>query len=932
MEDKKTLILIDGHALAFRQYYALERTAMKTSNGAETWAVYGFFKSIFDLIQNNHIKPDCIAVAFDVGRHTFRVDVYDGYKAQRESMPDSLHSQLGLIIDGLNAFNIPIYTKEGFEADDVIGTIVTKASALGHKTYILTGDQDSFQLIDKAGLVTVLIPFKGLLTEYDWNKVYGKLGVYPDQIIDYKALRGDTSDNIPGVKGIGEKTAQKLLAQYPHLEDILTNVDNIKENAVRNKLKEGVEIAKLSKYLATIIRDVDIDFNFDDTKVELPDTEKVITYLKSLQFYSFIKNIDKILCSFDKNCDTPKVQKQEVKDEETSIVKFKEDTNTQGQLGLFAISTSEVVNNETYEKQIISNIDELKKLAELLGKQESFSFDIISNFENARENNIVGCSFAINNDEIKTFYVPFKTEYKDIFKLIYENKTIKKYTFNAKNNINILKTAGISVENIVFDTFLASYIKNPNRNHELSSQALDFINHISIELQGFNKKTKLADLSEKELSDYTEDRAFVIYKLTEYWYENLSKEELKLHDEIELPVTFVLADMEYTGVSINTSYMQELSDYMTLGLKELEEKIYNVSGEPFNINSPKQVGEILYNKLGIKGKKKRGKTQLSTSIDVLEELAEDNEICKFIIDYRKYAKLKSTYTDSLPLLISKTDNRIHTSYNQTIAVTGRLSSSNPNLQNIPIRTEDGNKIRNAFSAENSEDYILSSDYSQIELRLLAHISGDKNLIQAFNDDVDVHSLTASKAFNVPVEQVTKDMRRKAKAVNFGIIYGQTRYGLAKALDISPNEAQNFIDIYFSTFPKVKEYMDYTIDFAYEHGYVETIFGRKRYLANELSSPNRMIKEFAQRAAINQPIQGTAADLIKMAMIDVDKKLKEQHLKSKMIMQVHDELVFEVRNEELETIKELVKNSMENIYKFDVKMLVDINWGKSWKEQ
>lgn len=932
MEDKKTLILIDGHALAFRQYYALERTAMKTSNGVETWAVYGFFKSVFDLLQNNHIKPDCIAVAFDVGRHTFRVDAYDGYKAQRDAMPDSLHSQLGLIIDGLNAFNIPIYTKEGFEADDVIGTIVTNASELGHKTYILTGDQDSFQLIDKNGLVTVLIPSKGLLTEYNWNKVYEKLGVYPDQIIDYKALRGDTSDNIPGIKGIGEKTAQKLLAQYPHLEEILTNLDNIKENAVRNKLKDGVEIAKLSKYLATIVRDVDIDFNFDDTKVELPDTEKVITYLKSLQFYSFIKNIDKILCSFDKNCDNQIVEKREIKKEETSIVKFKEDTNGQGQLGLFAISASEVVNNETYEKQIISNIEELEKLEVILNKQKSFSFDIISNFENARENDIVGCAFAIKADKIKTFYVPFKTDYKNLLKQIYENKTIKKYTFNAKNNINILKTAGIYVENIVFDTFLASYIKNPNRNHELSSQALDFINHISVELHGLNKKTKLIDLSEKELSDYSEDRAFVIYKLTEYWYENLSKEELKLHDDIELPVTFVLSNMEYTGVSINTGYMQELSDYMTLGLKELEEKIYNISQEPFNINSPKQVGEILYNKLGIKGKKKRGKTQLSTSIDVLEELAEDNEICKYIIDYRKYAKLKSTYTDSLPLLISKVDNRIHTSFNQTIAVTGRLSSSNPNLQNIPIRTEDGNKIRNAFSAENSEDYILSSDYSQIELRLLAHISGDKHLIQAFNDDIDVHSLTASKAFNVPIEQVTKDMRRKAKAVNFGIIYGQTRYGLAKALNISPNEAQSFIDVYFLTFPKVKEYMDYTVDFAYEHGYVETIFGRKRYLENELSSPNRMIKEFAQRAAINQPIQGTAADLIKMAMIDVDKKLQEQNLKSKMIMQVHDELVFEVKQDELDKIKELVKNSMENIYKFDVKMLVDINWGKSWKEQ
>lgn len=411
----------------------------------------------------------------------------------------------------------------------------------------------------------------------------------------------------------------------------------------------------------------------------------------------------------------------------------------------------------------------------------------------------------------------------------------------------------------------------------------------------------------------------------------MSPEELKLHDEVELPLTHILAQMEYDGVALDVDYMSELSEYMTQKAEDLQAKIYEIAGEEFNINSPKQVGEVLYEKLNIQLKKKRGKAKPSTNVEVLEELASEYPICRYLIDYRKYTKLRTTYTDALPLLVSLKDRRIHTTYNQTVTATGRLSSSNPNLQNIPIRTEEGNKLRNAFIAENENDFILSSDYSQIELRLLAHVSGDENLISAFNSDVDVHSLTASKVFDVPVEQVTKEMRYKSKAVNFGIIYGQTRYGLAKALDIPAQEAQNFIDKYFMTYPKVKDYMESTVAFAYEHGFVETIFGRKRYLP-ELASPNRMIKEFAERAAINQPLQGTAADLIKMAMINVDKVFKENNLKSKMVMQVHDELVFEVVADELEQVKTLVKQEMQNVANLKVPLLVDINWGKSWKEQ
>lgn len=931
---QKTLILIDGHALAFRQYFALERTGMKTSDGTPTWAVYGFFKSIFDLLKNNDIKPDAIAVAFDVGRQTFRVEKYHEYKANREAMPDPLRTQLGLIVDGLKAFNIPIYTKEGFEADDVIGTITAKAAKLGHKTLILTGDQDSFQLIDREGLVKVLIPSKGELIEYDWYKVHEKLGVWPSQVIDYKGLRGDTSDNIPGVKGIGEKSAQKLLTRYSRLEDILDDIENIPENAIRNRLKAGIEDAKLSKYLATIVRNVDIDFDFEDTKVELPEISQVVEYLKKMQFYSFVKNIDNILCTFDKNCDELPVKPQVTETKEDKpLVQFKEDNTPQMQLGLFASVVKETVETETYDSKTISDVNELNNIVQELLKKEEIALTFVSDFENAVTIDLIGCAIAYKdeNEKIQSVYVANKDGLIEGLKPVFENENLKKYTYNAKNDINILKTIDIDLKNISFDTVLASYIKNPNRSHDLNAQALDYINHISFELDFPTKKTKFAQLPQTDLITYAQDNAFSIYKLTQFWLKNLSPEELKLHDEVELPLTHILAQMEYDGVALDVDYMSELSEYMTQKAEDLQAKIYEIAGEEFNINSPKQVGEVLYEKLNIQLKKKRGKAKPSTNVEVLEELASEYPICRYLIDYRKYTKLRTTYTDALPLLVSLKDRRIHTTYNQTVTATGRLSSSNPNLQNIPIRTEEGNKLRNAFIAENENDFILSSDYSQIELRLLAHVSGDENLISAFNSDVDVHSLTASKVFDVPVEQVTKEMRYKSKAVNFGIIYGQTRYGLAKALDIPAQEAQNFIDKYFMTYPKVKDYMENTVAFAYEHSFVETIFGRKRYLP-ELASPNRMIKEFAERAAINQPLQGTAADLIKMAMINVDKVFKENNLKSKMVMQVHDELVFEVVADELEQVKTLVKQEMQNVANLKVPLLVDINWGKSWKEQ
>ena len=951
MNDSKILILIDGHALAFRQYYALERSNMRTSDGTPTWAVYGFFKAIFDLLKNNDLNADAIAVAFDVSHRTFRTETFSDYKSNRAAMPDNMQIQMGLIFEGLKAFNIPIYTKEGFEADDVIGTISKKACELGHKVLILTGDQDAFQLVDKDGCVKVILPSKGELIEYNWDKIYEKLGVYPNQVIDYKGLRGDVSDCIPGVKGIGEKTAQKLLAKYSTLDNVLADCENIPEKSIREKICAGKEQAKLSQYLATIVRDLDIDFDFDKTKVDLPEVSVVTEFLKKMQFYTFIKNINEILYSFDKvegAANIPSVEKKGTM-----------------QLGFFADAVNEEINKESdfkFDKKLITDSSDLSQMIDELKGQSLIAFNIYADVKNAITSDVIGVAFAYNSDIFadsqikfkadsdsvtKTFYIPLKHSSAEnqlriddvigLLKPIFEDENIKKTAHDSKTQFNILRNIDINAKGIIFDTVLASYVKDPQRNHELDIQAMEQLNHAVPAFAPFekNKKKQISfkDANLDSVFDFASDEVFCILELTRYWVKNLDEKELELTYNVEVPLTFVLADMEYTGVAVNESYLHKLTTFMNNELSKIEGKIYDLAGIPFNINSPRQVGEVLFDKLGLTAKKKRGKTNYSTNAAVLEELAEDYEIAQLILDYRKYAKLRSTYTEALPALIDRKDNRIHTTYNQTVTATGRLSSSNPNLQNIPVRTQEGNKIRNAFVAGDRENgLILSADYSQIELRLLAHISQDKHLQEAFNSGVDVHTLTASKVFDVPVEEVTKEMRYKSKAVNFGIIYGQSKYGLAKALGISNAEAETFINKYFATYPKVKAYMEATVLQAEENGYVQTIFGRKRYLSTELSSSNGMIREFAKRAAINQPMQGTAADLMKIAMIDFAKKLKENNLKSKMIMQVHDELVVEVYKSELEIVSKLVKEAMELNQPLSVPLVVDVNVGESWKEQ
>ncbi len=955
MGESKTLILIDGHALAFRQYYALERTNMKTKDGTPTWAVYGFFKAIFDLLKNENLHPDAIGVAFDVSHHTFRTEQYVEYKANREAMPDPMRVQMGLIYEGLKAFNIPIYTKEGFEADDVIGTISRRACELGHKVYILTGDQDSFQLIRQDGCIKVIIPSKGLLTEYDWNKVYDKLGVFPNQVIDYKALRGDTSDNIPGIKGIGEKTAVKLLSEFQTVDNVLASADKITQKSLKEKIENGVEIAKLSKFLATIVQDVDISFDFNSTKIELPDIAKVTEFLRAMQFYSFLKNIEYILKLFAKDIEIPEIETQTIKND-TPKVEISQNTN--GQLGLFAQAVQAEVNKTDieYNSKIITDSQDLCELIEILSGKKVISFKLLADFQNAVNFKIYGIALGFRDDisydknklvtlsdsmPAQTFYIPIlhnlskQLDLKFVLaklKPILENNDIKKLTHDVKIEECMLNFFDIDFSCVVFDTMLASYIKDSNANSDFDIQCMEQINHILPTIVSNTKKSSLADNDVDTMKNYSGDVMASLFELTLYWVKLLEDKEYEILTDIEIPLAYVLAQMESNGVSIDKKYLDELTNEFNTKTSTIASRIFELAGEEFNINSPKQVGNILFYKMQLKSKKKRGKAKNSTSAEVLTALADEYEIAKLILDYRKYAKLKSTYTEALPALVSPIDGRIHTSYNQTVTTTGRLSSSNPNLQNIPIRTEEGNKIRQAFVPSDRANYlIMSADYSQIELRLLAHVSEDEHLIEAFNSGIDVHTLTASKVFEVPIEEVTKEMRYKAKAVNFGIVYGQSKYGLAKALKITPAEAENFINKYFETYPKINEYMSKMVELVEKQGYVETIFGRRRYLDNEINSPNAMIREFAKRAAINHPMQGSASDLIKLAMIDFSKRLKDNNLKSKLIIQVHDELVIETAKDELEQVKSLVLESMELEQPLRVPLLIDVNVGESWKE-
>lgn len=884
---KKTLYVIDASSYYYRAYYAIR--SLTNSKGFPTNAIYGFTNMLIKIL--NDFNPTHVVCVFDSKEPTFRNDLYKEYKANREEMPDDLKPQVPYIKNVIKSLNISVLEKPGFEADDIIGAVCEKAKDI--EVFIISGDKDLMQLVsDKIKMIDTM---KDRIIST--KEVKEKFGVTPDKVIDVLGLAGDSSDNVPGLPGVGEKTATKLITEFGSIENIYKNIDKVSKTKLKENLIKFKDLLFLSKKLVTIDKNVGIQFNIDEFKVKEFDEDKIYELFKELEFYKLMSQLTK--------------KKETIKKEYKTVSQAKE------------------------LDEIINNIEKAKIL----------SVDLETTSENPMEAELVGVSITFNNSG-QSYYVPVGHLYlgcpdqikKEIvlekIKNVLENKNIKKIGQNFKYDYIVFKNNGINVCGISFDTMIGSYLLNPSKyKHSLDNIAQEYLNYKTISYDDVTKKGRsrinFREVDIKTATDYACEDSHITFLIAEKLEPEINNNNLdKLFWDIELPLSFVLASVEMSGVKVDVEKLNKLSVEFNDKIKKLEKDIFNKAGTAFNINSPKQLGEVLFVKLGFKGAKKT-KTGYSTDVSVLEELSKKHKICEQILEYRKLSKLKSTYVDALPELVNKKTQRIHTSFNQTITATGRLSSSNPNLQNIPIRTDDGKKIREAFIAE-KENVLISADYSQIELRILAHISGDKSLKEAFLKDEDVHTKTAMDVFDLSKEEVTEDYRRIAKTINFGIIYGISSFGLSKQLDITPGEASGYIDSYFVKYPGVKKYMDETINQAKKDGYVKTLLNRIRYLP-EINSKNFNIKSFAERTAINTPIQGTAADFIKIAMLKIDKVLAEKKLKTKMILQVHDELVFESPESEKEEVINLVKKEMENVYELGIPLKVDIGVGKNWKE-
>ncbi|MDD5043715.1 MAG: DNA polymerase I [Patescibacteria group bacterium] len=897
MAKKKQFIIIDGYALLHRAWHAIP--PLTTKSGELVNAVYGFTSILLTVLKE--FKPEYVAVALDRKEPTFRHQEYKEYKATREKQPEELYVQLNRVREIVGAFGIPIYEKSGFEADDVIGTICAKKSVDTKEieSVIVTGDMDTLQLVDDNTVVytlrkgikdTVLYDERGVRERFD--------GLNPDQLIDYKALRGDASDNISGVPGIGEKTALNLVKEFGNLENLYKNLDSEKiSDKVRGLLKENKDKAFLSKHLVTIVRDVPLELNLDATKFGEFDREKISKIFQELQFSSLLKRIPGLGA-----------------DESVAASKKKLQTRA------------------SWDYSLINDSKSFKKFLAELKKQKIFCVDTETTSLDFLQARLLGISFCWKASQ--AFYVVTKPEFIKELKPLLEDEKVKKVGHHLKYDLEILKEAGINLRGMGFDTMLASYLLNPgSRAHKLDTIVFNELGHrmISFEdLVGTGKnKVMITDVPVEKLAEYSCEDADYTWQLKKNLEAGLVKEKLaELLEKLEMPLIEVLATMEKSGVKIDSQFLKKMSKKMSARLEDLAKEIYKIAGVAFNINSPLQLKEILFDKLKISTQGlKKIKTGISTAAPELEKMRGRHKIIDLISEHRELAKLKSTYLDALPKLVSEVDGRVHTSFNQTITATGRLSSSDPNLQNIPIRTELGREIRKAFIAEKGFK-ILSADYSQIELRVLAHIADDKNMIKAFREGQDIHTTTAAKINNVAPSEVTGEQRRAAKAVNFGIAYGMGANRLAQSTGMSREEAQEFIGRYFGLYPNIKKYIEGTKNFALRHGYVQTLFGRKRYLP-DITSGLPQLRSAAERMAINMPIQGTAADLIKMAMIVIYKELPAISKTARMLLQVHDELVFEVPEQEAKKVGEFIKEKMENIFKLKVPLIVDVTLGDNW---
>ena len=915
------LFLIDAYALIYRSYYAFLKSPRINSKGLNTSAVMGFCNTLNEVLTKE--KPTHIGVAFDHGK-TFRHDAFPEYKAQREETPEDIKLSVPLIKQVLEAMHIPILQVEGFEADDIIGTIATRFGADGIDTFMLTPDKDYGQLIGPN--VFMYRPRHGGGYEILGEKEVGeKYGIpTPAQVIDLLALMGDSADNFPGCPGVGEKTAAKLINQFGSIDNMLQHTDEIK-GKLREKVENAVEDIKMSKFLATIRTDVPMQLDLDELKVEQPDETKLRAIFEELEFKTLINKF------LNKGESKPKT-----------------DNN---QLDLFAENTTnesdepknakfESIKTTQHEYKLVENEEELRQLYDFFITKESVSIDTETTSTDAISAELVGLSFSA--EEKKAFYVAVPANYEEalkivqIFKPLYESDKIMKIGQNIKYDYEVLTRYGVTLQGKMFDTMIAHYLIQPELHHNMDYMAETLLGYQTIHIEELlgpkgKKQKNMRDLSPTDIYEYAAEDADITLRLKnvlEPRLKELGVEELFWN--IEMPLVRVLADMELNGVCLDTEALQDTSKIFTERMKQYEQEIYNEAGEEFNISSPKQVGEILFGKLQIMDKPKKTKTgQYVTSEEVLQSLESKSPIVRNILNYRGMKKLLSTYIDALPKLINPRTGHIHTSFNQALTATGRLSSSDPNLQNIPVRTDDGKEIRKCFIPEEG-CLFFSADYSQIELRIMAHLSEDENMMEAFREGHDIHRATAAKIWHVDIDKVTDAQRKKAKQANFGIIYGITTYGLAQRMDIPNGEAKELIEGYFRTFPKVQAYMEHAKEVARAKGYAETLFHRRRYLA-DINSRNATVRGFAERNAINAPIQGTEADIIKVAMVRIWERFKKEGIRSKMILQVHDELNFSVFPEEREQVERIVIEEMQNAYPLNVPLIADAGWGKNWLE-
>ena len=880
----KKFIIIDGQGLLYRTFYALPR--LTTSYGQIINAVYGFTIILLKLIEEE--KPDYIMVAFDTSKPTFRHKEFEDYKIHRKKMPSELVTQIPLVEEIIRNYNISICSKEGYEADDIIGTMVKKAEKRNYSTLIVTGDKDIFQLISP--FTKVITTIKGIteVKVYDEESIRDKYGVKPDKIVDIIALKGDSSDNIPGVPGIGEKTAINLIKKYGNINNLFDDIDKISKKSLRERLIKYKEQVLMSKKLATIITDVPIDYNFDDFRIKSPNYGELWKIFNKLEFKNLVKKV------------SPQTNQA----------------------------------NKKIKYNLVETKEKLDELVKIIKKEKYFSFYLVTSSDNNVSSQILGIAISFKNNE--TFYIPFsplnlieRLKYlspdvalKQLGPFFQDEKIIK-IGHDLKPSFIVLNRYQIELKGDNFDTMIAAYLLNPSKEeYNLNSLFWEYLGYLK------NKEKQ----NNKNSFEYTEnacENAKNILKLKEVLEEKLKEKELiSLFKKIEMPLVKILAEMEINGIKVDVDFLKKMSKQVDFRLIELEENIYNLSGTKFNINSPKQLSKILFEKLKLPVIKKT-KTGYSTNSFVLNTLAPQHKVVSFILEYRELCKLKNTYIEKLPLLVNSYTKRIHTSFHQTITSTGRLSSSEPNLQNIPIRTEIGRKIRRAFIPE--EDFVLlSADYSQIELRILAHLSQDESLITAFRNDEDIHIHTAAEIFDLDQDLINEQMRRMAKTINFGIIYGMSSYGLARNLGIGREEAEKYIHNYFQRYQGVRRYIEREKEDARKRGYVVTLLNRRRYL-DGINSPDRSIREFNERIAINTPIQGSAADLIKLAMIKINRLLKNKGLKTKLLLQIHDELIFEVYKTEVEEVKCFVKDIMEHSFEFSVPLKVNLKTGNSWAE-